>query len=237
MLRIGAAKPPLGVCREREERFHRRAAAAGLAPAVRYADAAAGLLVTEFLDSDALPADTVGRQHMNGSAAYAHPRDAVALAAIAGLLRDIHRLEATPGERAAFGPVLDSAERLDEWRRSLTMTDPLPQSLGSTDLRDAVRRVSSSAITPVPCHNDLLAANRIVHCGRSYAIDWEYACLGDPYFDLAAAASELEASQRSRLLTLYLDREPADAERQRLADQLLIYRAIAACWYAAQSPP
>ena len=35
-----------------------------------------------------------------------------------------------------------------------------------------------------PCHNDLLNANFIDDGARIRIIDWEYAGMGDPFFDL-----------------------------------------------------
>ena len=37
---------------------------------------------------------------------------------------------------------------------------------------------------PVPCHNDLLAANFLHDGTRIRIVDWEYAGMGDRYFDL-----------------------------------------------------
>jgi thiamine kinase-like enzyme len=54
---------------------------------------------------------------------------------------------------------------------------------------------------PVPCHNDLLAANFIAG-ERLWIVDWEYAGMGDRYFDLAnfAVNNELgEAAEESLL--------------------------------------
>jgi thiamine kinase-like enzyme len=40
-----------------------------------------------------------------------------------------------------------------------------------------------------PCHNDLLAANFIDDGGAVRIIDWEYAAMGDPFFDLGNLAA------------------------------------------------
>src|SRR5262249_36787559 len=37
----------------------------------------------------------------------------------------------------------------------------------------------------VPCHNDLLNANFILEGERLWIVDWEYAGMGDVFFDLA----------------------------------------------------
>ena len=68
---------------------------------------------------------------------------------------------------------------------------------------------------PVPCHNDLLAANFIRGEGdRVWIVDWEYAGMGDRYFDLAnfAVNNELDESGRRGLLEAYFGQTPSDAQ-------------------------
>jgi thiamine kinase-like enzyme len=184
------------------------------------------------------------------------------ISGVAALLRRLHRL-AWPADAAAQGAesdaasarpdtaILDSAERLQTWRRTLGAADPLPRlpqnaSAGRGSQRGPQHALDAAiarkAARPSPvciCHNDLLAPNRLQSPdGELLAIDWEYACPGDPFFDLAAVASELDAGERRHLLAAYLERAPSASESQHLHDQLLIYLAIALCWHrAAQSGP
>jgi thiamine kinase-like enzyme len=62
------------------------------------------------------------------------------------------------------------------------------------------------------CHNDLLRANFIDDGTQLRIVDWEYAGMGDPFFDLAnyAVNLELDVDQRRRLLDAYAG--GADAE-------------------------
>ena len=55
------------------------------------------------------------------------------------------------------------------------------------------------------CHNDLLNANFIDDGERLRIVDWEYAGMGDPFFDLAnfSINHELDSEQRLALLTAY----------------------------------
>ena len=59
--------------------------------------------------------------------------------------------------------------------------------------------------TPNPCHNDLLAANVIDDGARLRIVDWEYAGMGDPFFDLAnfSVNVELDEGGRAALLAAY----------------------------------
>ena len=56
-----------------------------------------------------------------------------------------------------------------------------------------------------PCHNDLLSANFIVDGDRLWIVDWEYAGMGDPFFDLGnfAVNHELDADGEQTLLDAY----------------------------------
>ena len=66
---------------------------------------------------------------------------------------------------------------------------------------------------PVPCHNDLLAANFLHDGERLWIVDWEYAGMGDRYFDLGnfAVNNELSADDEFALLTAYFDERPTPA--------------------------
>ena len=56
-----------------------------------------------------------------------------------------------------------------------------------------------------PCHNDLLTANFIDDGSRIRIVDWEYAGMGDIYFDLAnfAVNNGLPAEETAELLHAY----------------------------------
>ena len=52
--------------------------------------------------------------------------------------------------------------------------------------------------SPCPCHNDLLAANFIRGAEQLWIVDWEYAGMGDRYFDLANFAVNNELGEAER---------------------------------------
>jgi thiamine kinase-like enzyme len=64
-----------------------------------------------------------------------------------------------------------------------------------------------------PCHNDLLLANFIDDHDRLWIIDWEYAAMGDPFFDLGnfAVHHQLTDAQEQMLLGAYLGAVPPPA--------------------------
>jgi thiamine kinase-like enzyme len=73
--------------------------------------------------------------------------------------------------------------------------------------------------TPRPCHNDLLPANFLDDGTRLWIVDWEYAAMGDLFFDLGnlAAHHELSQAEEGTLLGAYFGRVTAgEAARLRL---------------------
>ena len=209
VVRCPRVAPALGTNFSREIRVHQRASDAGLAPRIVYANKESRVLCTEFVES---------RGHTHD------PR------AIAELLRGIHEL---PSE----GPALSLRERLAIFLTELpdgNLARRVLDSYGET-LRGAEQFVSPNEHN-VQCHNDLLRANRLKADNRLLAIDWEYACAGDPYFDLAGVASELDDEERSSLLSAYLNREPTVTELQRYNAHGVFYLAISHLWMARYTP-
>jgi thiamine kinase-like enzyme len=70
----------------------------------------------------------------------------------------------------------------------------------------------------VPAHNDLLPANFLRDGDRMQLIDWEYAGMGDRWFDLGnfAVNNELEDDQEDQLLEAYFGEPPDDRKRATL---------------------
>jgi thiamine kinase-like enzyme len=58
---------------------------------------------------------------------------------------------------------------------------------------------------PVPCHNDLLNANFILDSAGVRIVDWEYAGMGNRYFDLGnlSVNNGLREADDERLLAAY----------------------------------
>jgi thiamine kinase-like enzyme len=79
--------------------------------------------------------------------------------------------------------------------------------------QELARRIEARRGSPPlePCHNDLLDANFIDDGERLWIVDWEYAGMGDPLFDLGnfAANHELDAAGEAAFLVAYggADRE------------------------------
>ena len=79
-----------------------------------------------------------------------------------------------------------------------------PTTDGLRALRDPARRAAEQEYRPgiALCHGDPLHSNMVRRPGGLLLLDWEYACAGDPLFDLAALGHYQHLNDRL-LLSLY----------------------------------
>jgi thiamine kinase-like enzyme len=183
-------------------------AAAAVAPDVVAFSEALGCLVTAFIDGRPVAAEEVRGP---------------LLEEVAGALRAIH---AGPALQHAFSPW----ERIDAYRL-IARRHGMPLPVGFQEVDLAADRIAE-ALGPrpaVPCHNDLLTANFLHDGERLRILDWEYAGMGDPLFDLAnlAANNEFGELDEQRLLAAYFG-----AVRPELLAGLRLMRLMAAFWEA-----
>lgn len=195
------------VCRHRELHFHTLAAACGIAPKIAYADPDRGVLVTEY--------------------AQALPEHAISIEQRADLFRRIHALP-------VHGEALDLHTAFDGYISGGKLPAGLSQVLAAhrSTLRRLIDDVQSAADLVV-CHNDLLTANCLQTKQGLLAVDWEYARVGNPFFDLAVSTSELDADQAGALLRHYMGRFPSGDEIRQLEQCSLLYSALSHCWFAS----
>jgi thiamine kinase-like enzyme len=179
VLRIGGKDTELlGIDRDAEHAASRIAAELGLAPEVVGFVEPEGYLVTRFVEGE------VGRVDVEQVG------------------RALARLHAGP----AFPSRFDSFRVVEVYRATaLERGVAVPAAYdGAKEVADAIER-RRAGIAPRPCHNDLLDANFIDDGGRSWIVDWEYAGMGDPFFDLGnfAVNHELDEEGERRLLRAY----------------------------------
>ena len=78
--------------------------------------------------------------------------------------------------------------RIVEAYRALAVERGVPIPLAYQRSLEVGRRIEAALLAaplePRPCHNDLLNANFIDDGERIRIVDWEYAGMGDPFFDL-----------------------------------------------------
>ena len=179
VLRIGGKDTELlGIDRRAEHAASRIAAELGLAPEVVGFVGPEGYLVTRFVDGE------VGRVDVEQVG------------------RALARLHAGPAFPARF----DSFRVVEVYRATaLERGVAIPPAYEKAkEVADAIERRRAS-VAPRPCHNDLLNANFIADGSRSWIVDWEYAGMGDPFFDLGnfAVNHELDEEGERRLLRAY----------------------------------
>jgi thiamine kinase-like enzyme len=210
----------LSIDRAAERLANECAAKLGLAPAVVAALDDPPVSVTRFVEGAAMVAS--GLQEPD------------ALVAVAVALRRVHGSGAVlPHAFSAFRLVEDYAGVVRARGGSLPG--------GYDEALDCARRVELSLRHPehgpVPCHNDLLPANFIRDGDRIWIVDWEYAGMGDRWFDLGnfAVNNELDTEAEALLIEAYFDEPPLPRRCATLALMRFMSDFREAMWGVVQS--
>lgn len=182
----------LGIDRSVELEATRAAAALGIGPEVVAFVEPEGWLVTRFLAGEAPALDRM--------------REPDLLARVAAVLRAFHD---GPPISGAF----NSFRVVEIYRETAVVRggEIPPEYRWAHHLAQQIEERRRGA-APMPCHNDLLNAN-FLHDGEHVRIvDWEYAGMGDRFFDLAnfAINHELPSEGRRALLEAYFGEARAE---------------------------
>jgi thiamine kinase-like enzyme len=214
VLRIaGADTELLGIDREAERAAAEVAADLRVGPeVVGFVD---GSLITRFVEGVPVPVEEIRRPGCLGE--------------VATLLQRVHEGPAFPSEFNAFRVVeayRDTASEHDVripdvYRRAKAKADRIEQDLGPQPAR--------------PCHNDLLNANFIRSPDGIRIVDWEYAGMGDVFFDLAnfSVNHELTEEQSDQLLGAYFG-EVGEVHREHLRSMRFMSDFREAMWGVLQ---
>jgi thiamine kinase-like enzyme len=126
-------------------------------------------------------------------------REPERLRRVARALRAVHAAPPIPGRFASFRIVEDY--RTTAYERGAQVPPAYAWARQLAKRIEQLRRASPER----PCHNDLLNANFIDDGSRIRIVDWEYAGMGDVFFDLAnfAVNHELDPDCRAQLLAAY----------------------------------
>ena len=201
----GASKLQLN--RSNEKQVCTAVADAGLAPEPLYFDPVAGIYLRRYLP---------GRSWVNSD--LDNPGN---LERLARLLRELHCL-APVG--AAFRP--------------RTAARRYAAQLGSEQSRSILRKaeklmqqITAGSAGPALCHNDLVCQN-VLEGERLMLIDWEYAGVGDPFFDLAVVVAHHRLDEKSAhgFLNAYLERSASAGEIKHLELQCNFYACLLELW-------
>jgi thiamine kinase-like enzyme len=189
----------LGIDREAERLANKHAAGLGLAPRVAAALEDPSCLVTCFVAGREMTAEEL--------------REPDAVTEIGRALRGFHD---SGVELPTDFQVLEIARDYAEVARSRGGEPPQPFEEALARAREIVLAVRDDPEhAPVPCHNDLLPANFLRGDERIVIVDWEYAGMGDRFFDLGnlAVNNEYGEEDEDRLLEAYFG-EPATPQRR-----------------------
>jgi thiamine kinase len=211
VLRIDTpAAAELGLDRGAEAVALAHAHAAAVGPRLAHVDVENGIQLTHYVHGRAWTAEDLS--------------DTENLGRLGQLLRRVHAIE---GSGQPFAIDAKAARYAD--------------SLGSAEARvladkicTSYRRIARPAAEWRLCHNDPISAN-IVDAGEALClIDWEYAAVGDPFFDLAVVVQHhgLTADQGRSLLCAYRG-EVHDAEMRRMEEWCVLYEQLRALWQLA----
>jgi thiamine kinase-like enzyme len=175
----------LGIDRTVELAATRAAAAVGVGPDVVDFVEPEGWLVTRFVEGE-IPA--LGRM-----------REPATLNRVARALRAFHDGAPIPG-------TFDSFRVVESYRRTaIDRGGSVPDAYDWAHEVAGRIEATRSADARVPCHNDLLNANFLDDRDQLRIVDWEYAGMGDRFFDLAnfSVNHELDKGQSELLLDAY----------------------------------
>jgi thiamine kinase-like enzyme len=216
VLRMGGAETGLlGIDRQVEYEANRRAAEVGVGPEVAGFVKDEGWLVTRFIDGRPIPLEEF--------------RQPDTIRRVVDALRKFHDSAPIPGR-------FDAHTVVEEYRREAEahgVTIPDAYS-GAHAMSERVRLLRGPQPT-VPCHNDLLNAN-FLDDGEIKIVDWEYAGMGDRFFDLAnlSVNQEFGAAEDEILLTSYFG-EATAADRASLGMMKFMSDFREAMWGVLQS--
>jgi thiamine kinase-like enzyme len=200
VLRLGGNETEyLGIDRKTEYECSRIASQIGIAPEPVAFLEPEGYLLARFISGKGMPAEEIGSEDN--------------IRRVVGSMKAYHSLQFFPG---SFSPFRVAEEYAETARRFHV---GLPEKMvwflqRSSEIENAM--YGRSPLHSQPCHNDLLNGNFIDDGTRIRILDWEYAGMGDIFFDLGnfAVQHEFGDEQDEILLRAYFG-QPNDSQRAR----------------------
>jgi thiamine kinase len=187
-----------------EAKLLERASGVGLAPPLVYCDVEREILLARWMQGYAwLPAQAAQADQVRQ---------------IAMTLRRVHALPA-PSPARCMNP--------KSW---IELYGGAPLSDAAAAKLQQLNALPGSAA--VVCHSDLHVLNLIQGDGALILLDWEYAHVSDPFWDLSgwSANNDFAVSSQRGLLTEYLGAAPSAAEWQRFRLLLWLYDYVCLLW-------
>jgi thiamine kinase-like enzyme len=207
----------LGIDREAEVEAGRAASAAGVGPEIVVWMPERSCLVTRFVLGEPIPEDDLQRHEILGH-----------------VIRSVRAIHASAPIRSTF-PVFRIVE--DYARVATEHGVEVPGSYDEAHaVADRIEVAFSRAPMPLTtCHDDLLNANFLLDGEHVWIVDYEYAGMGDPFFDLGnlSVNNGLGPDAQEALLGHYFG-EVHDTHRARLALMRLVSDFREAMWGVVQ---
>jgi thiamine kinase-like enzyme len=207
----------LGIDRAAENEAASAAASAGVAPEVFAYLPQHSALITRFVPGDHIPEPDLEREEV-----------------LAAVVRSVRAIHGCPPIRSSF-PVF----RIVEDYRRIASERGVAIPPAYEEAHAIARRIETAfERAPVPertCHNDLLNANFLRDADHVWIVDYEYAGMGDPFFDLGNLSinNGFSPDAQELLLRLYFGRVD-DAHRARLGLMRIMSDFREAMWGVVQ---
>ena len=196
VLRIGGKDTELlGIDRRAEHEASLAAAAVGVGPEVVAFVEPEGYLVTRYIEGTVVVPEAM--------------REPEPLRRVAQALRAVHAGPPIPARFDSFRVV--EAYAATAAAHGIAVPEAFERA---REIAAEVER-ARGPVPERPCHNDLLTANFIDDGDRIRIVDWEYAGMGDVYFDLAnfAANNDLPEPESLELLRAYFGEPTPEHQR------------------------
>jgi thiamine kinase len=197
-----------------EARLQELAASVELAPPLVYADPKRAVMLSKWMPGRPWPAGEVER-----------PEN---MRAIALLLRRVHALPVPPTPRVMSPRAWVELYGAALSRRGGGSVDAALRTAAGTCLQELAGLPAAGVV----CHSDLHRMNLIQDCAAPLLLDWEYAHVSDPFWDLAgwAANNDFGTQSQRDLLNRYLGAAPSAAECARFRLLMWLYDYVCLLW-------
>jgi thiamine kinase-like enzyme len=199
VLRLGGNETHyLGIDRRTEYECSLLASQIGVAPETVAFLEPEGYILARFISGKGIPLQEIGKEEN--------------IKRVVESIKAYHSLEYFPGSFSPFRV----AEEYAEIARRFGVALPVNMDEYLATSRAIETAMYREPLKPHPCHNDLLNGNFIDDGRRLRILDWEYAGMGDIFFDLGNVAiqHEFNDGQDERLLRAYFG-SPSDSQRAR----------------------
>ena len=198
VLRLGGNETKyLGIDRKVEYDCSRLAAQIGVAPEPIAFIEPEGFILARFISGRGIPAEEIG--------------DEENIKRVLESMKAYHALDLFPGSFSPFRVAEEYARTARNFK--VKLPDKMDWYLEkSSEIEKAMYEREPLQLRP--CHNDLLNGNFIDDGNRIRILDWEYAGMGDIFFDLGnfAIQHEFNDEQDEILMKIYFA-DPTDSQR------------------------